>query len=107
MANAVYCPIKEIVKLFRSPFSIIQNFNLKNDLKNCNHYWVVIYGSYLGEGFILGRSDIDIAIITQIKNKEKNIDIWKTLSSTFRRRIIYFRIFLFFSQIMERYGNPL
>jgi predicted nucleotidyltransferase len=40
---------------------------------------VVIYGSYLTNDFIPSRSDIDIAVITQKKNEEINLEIWNSL----------------------------
>jgi len=52
---------------------------IKNDLKFCNEYWTIIYGSFLSENYIVNRSDIDIAIITKIKDKDRNIEIWDTL----------------------------
>ena len=52
---------------------------IKNQLNFCHSYWVIIYGSYLKEEFISGRSDIDIAIITRTKDKLKNLDLWRSL----------------------------
>ena len=48
----------------------------------CNRFWTIIYGSYLGQNFIPGRSDVDIAIITRINGKEKNVEIWKSYWGT-------------------------
>ncbi len=52
---------------------------IKNDLSFCKDYWTVLYGSFIGYGFIPGRSDIDVAIITQLKDKKENLNIWKSL----------------------------
>lgn len=52
---------------------------IKEDLAFCINYWTVIYGSYLTRNYIPNRSDIDIAIITKIRDKEKNILIWKEM----------------------------
>ncbi len=52
---------------------------IKNDLSFCQKYWTVIYGSYITEHFISNRSDIDIAVITQKKDKETNLEIWNSL----------------------------
>ncbi|MFO7795695.1 MAG: nucleotidyltransferase domain-containing protein [Promethearchaeati archaeon] len=52
---------------------------IKNDLKFCNEYWTIIYGRFLSDNYIVNRSDIDIAIITKIKNKAKNIETWDAL----------------------------
>lgn len=53
--------------------------SIKQDLKFCENYWVVIYGSYITDHFIANRSDIDIAVITQKKDEEKNLEIWNSL----------------------------
>jgi len=37
---------------------------------------VVLFGSYVKGDYIEGRSDIDIAIITQNRKKAENIKIW-------------------------------
>ena len=44
---------------------------IKNDLAPCNQYEVIIYGSFLTEYFIPERSDVDVAIITRIKDKKR------------------------------------
>ncbi len=46
---------------------------IKNDLKDLRTYEVIIYGSYVKEKSI---RDIDIAVITKIKNKDENLKIW-------------------------------
>ncbi|MHA1336527.1 MAG: nucleotidyltransferase domain-containing protein [Promethearchaeota archaeon] len=56
---------------------------IKNDLAPCNQYEVVIYGSFLTEYFIPERSDVDVAIITRIKDKKKNVEIWKSFLGAF------------------------
>lgn len=52
---------------------------IKIDLKFCKNYWVLIYGSYLTNDFIPSRSDIDIAVITQKQDEEKNLKIRNSL----------------------------
>ncbi|MHA1274793.1 MAG: nucleotidyltransferase domain-containing protein [Promethearchaeota archaeon] len=49
---------------------------IKEDLKFCRNFWAVIYGSYANKEFIPERSDIDVAIITQTKDRQKNFKIW-------------------------------
>ncbi|HLC70523.1 MAG TPA: nucleotidyltransferase domain-containing protein [Candidatus Nanoarchaeia archaeon] len=49
--------------------------SIKRDLNPLHKWWVVVYGSYASGNFTQ-RSDIDVAIITQESNKEKNKKIW-------------------------------
>lgn len=56
---------------------------IKKDLKKLDKYSVVIYGSYITDYYIPHKSDIDIAIITQKKDKESNISIWKSFWGEF------------------------
>jgi predicted nucleotidyltransferase len=56
---------------------------IKNDLKKLEKYQVVIYGSFLTKHFISHRSDIDIAIITQNRDKSDNISFRKKLIGEF------------------------
>jgi len=42
-------------------------------------YWTTLFGSALNQNFIPGRSDIDIAIITQKKDKNANVLIWESI----------------------------
>ena len=42
-------------------------------------YWTILFGSALNENFIPERSDIDIAIITQKKDKNTNVSIWESI----------------------------
>ena len=42
-------------------------------------YWTILFGSALNENFIPERSDIDIAIITQTKDKNTNVSIWESI----------------------------
>ncbi len=51
---------------------------IKNDLKACKKYEIVIFGSFVKAGYTK-RSDIDIAVISRITNKEKNKKIWYNL----------------------------
>ena len=42
-------------------------------------YWAILFGSALNQNFIPERSDIDIAIITQKKDKNTNVSIWESI----------------------------
>ena len=42
-------------------------------------YWTILFGSALSQHFIPERSDIDIAIITQKKDKNANVSIWEAI----------------------------
>ena len=42
-------------------------------------YWTILFGSALNQNFIPERSDIDIAIITQKKDKNANVSIWESI----------------------------
>ena len=57
--------------------SILSLLSIKHDLTPLQKCWVVVYGSYASGNFT-SRSDIDVAIITQESNKEKNKKIWLT-----------------------------
>lgn len=89
--------------------------NVKEDLKKIDNFWVVIYGSSLSEYYIPLKSDIDIAIITQIKEKKENIKIWKDIIGEFKEKydIKIFELLPLFIKIevIENYhvifGNPL
>ncbi|MBY9010103.1 MAG: nucleotidyltransferase domain-containing protein [Candidatus Lokiarchaeota archaeon] len=89
--------------------------NVKKDLKKIDNFWVVIYGSSLSEYYIPLKSDIDIAIITQIKEKKENITIWKDIMGEFAEKYdikIFELLPLFIKiEIIENYrvifGNPL
>jgi predicted nucleotidyltransferase len=82
-----------------------KNLNIINkiqkDLGELNKYQVVIYGSCLSEYYIADRSDIDIALITQKKDKEANITIWKELMGEFDEKydIKIFELLPLFIQI--------
>ncbi len=52
---------------------------LKEDLVFYKGYWTILFGSALSQNFIPERSDIDIAIITQKKDKIANISIWDSI----------------------------
>lgn len=56
---------------------------IKEDFKSLNNQNVVIYGSYLSNNYIIHRSDIDIAVITQEREKKGNIIIWKKILGEF------------------------
>ncbi len=49
---------------------------IREDLRAFQEYWVVLYGSYLTNEYILHRSDIDIAIITQNMSRSENLSLW-------------------------------
>jgi len=48
---------------------------IKKELAPLRNYWVVIYGSYARDECNT-RSDIDVAVITRIKDRQKNLRIW-------------------------------
>lgn len=52
---------------------------IKKDLDFCSNYWAVLYGSFVKDDFILNRSDVDVAIITKVKDKESNSKLWMSL----------------------------
>lgn len=56
--------------------------DIREDLKELSNFWVVAYGSYVKEKSI---RDIDIAVITKIKekNKDENMRIWYDLIGKF------------------------
>ena len=51
---------------------------IRKDLKPLSKYWTVIYGSYVRKQ-CTPRSDIDIAVITRIKDPAENIKIFWSL----------------------------
>ncbi len=54
--------------------------NIKKDLAELEEYDAVVYGSYLNSKKI---HDVDVAVVTRIKNKEKNLKIWQNLLGRF------------------------
>lgn len=50
--------------------------NIRKDLAFYNKYWTVLYGSYVTDEWIPERSDIDVAVITRLKNRQENLKIW-------------------------------
>lgn len=50
---------------------------LREDLVGLSNYWTVLFGSSLTDDFIPGRSDIDVAVITQHRNRASNLRIWR------------------------------
>lgn len=48
---------------------------IKRELFPLKNYWVVIYGSY-ARGECTARSDIDVAVITSVKDYRRNLRIW-------------------------------
>ncbi len=59
--------------------SLITQDEVKNYLSFCNKYWTVLYGSFLNEDFIPGRSDIDVAIISQSEKEQSNFDLMQNI----------------------------
>ena len=55
---------------------------IKKDLNFIKGYWVIIYGSFIDGNYINGRSDIDVAIISQLKEREKNKELFETILSS-------------------------
>ena len=52
---------------------------IKQDLKKLgDQYEIVMFGSHISGG-ARPNSDIDIAIITRVQDKQKNINIWKDI----------------------------
>lgn len=88
---------------------------IKKDLKKIDKFWVVVYGSFLSDYYIPYKSDIDIAIITQKREKESNILIWKNLwgefSETYDIKIFELLSLSIKIEVIENYqvvfGNPL
>jgi len=88
---------------------------IKKDLEFCDQYWTVLYGSYITEEFILNRSDIDAAIITQTNDRKVNIEIWRNLleKSSNNYDLKVFELLPLYLQIeivqsyMVLFGNPL
>jgi len=85
---------------------------IKNDLDELKNFDVVVYGSYVKEKSI---RDIDIAVITKIKNKDENLKIWENFIGRFPQ-IYDIKIFELMPltikiSIMNNYevifGNPL
>ena len=56
--------------------NLISLNKIKSELTFCYNNWTVIYGSYVYGEYIPDHSDIDVAIITQIKDRKKNSEIW-------------------------------
>jgi predicted nucleotidyltransferase len=52
---------------------------IRKDIAFCDKYWTVLYGSYVNEDWIPERSDIDVSVITQIKDRQENLKIWSKL----------------------------
>ena len=58
---------------------------IRDDLSYLSQYWTVLYGTYLGNDFIPGHSDIDVTIITQETNKKSNIELWKSFWGKYKK----------------------
>ena len=88
---------------------------IKKDLKKLDEFWVVIYGSVLSNYYIPHKSDIDIAIITQKREKTSNILIWEhtwgAFSESLDIKIFELLPLSFKIEVIENYqvifGNPL
>lgn len=79
---------------------------IKEDLKPLAKYEVVIFGSFVSGGYREG-SDIDIAVITRIRDDRKNIPILKELftkvSSVYDLRIFELLPLKVKASVMEDY----
>ena len=88
---------------------------VKEDLKKIDKFWVVIYGSALSEYYTPPRSDIDVVIITQLIDKEENMNIWTEITGQLSEKydIKIFELLPLFIKIevIKNYkvifGNPL
>lgn len=88
---------------------------IKKDLRKLDKFWVVVYGSFLSDYYIPHKSDIDIAIISQEREKESNISIWKNcwgeFSETYDIKIFELLPLSIKIEVIENYqvvfGNPL
>lgn len=88
---------------------------IKKDLRKLDKFWVVVYGSFLSDYYIPHKSDIDIAIISQEREKESNISIWKNFwgefSDTYDIKIFELLPLSIKIEVIENYkvvfGNPL
>ena len=54
---------------------------IRRELSPLKNYWVVIYGSYTREDYD-SRSDIDVAVITRVRDFRRNIKIWWEILGT-------------------------
>lgn len=52
---------------------------IEKDLAYLKNFWTVLFGSYVSNDWIPGRSDIDVAIITRTKDRQKNLEIWSSM----------------------------
>ena len=88
---------------------------VKEDLKKIDKFWVVIYGSALSEYYTPPRSDIDVVIITQLIDKEENMNFWTEITGQLSEKydIKIFELLPLFIKIevIKNYkvifGNPL
>lgn len=53
--------------------------NIIKDLDFCSSYWTILYGSFVGSKFVSTRSDVDVSVITRIKDKDSNSKLWLLL----------------------------
>jgi predicted nucleotidyltransferase len=60
--------------------------DFRNDLQKLEKYQAVIYGSFLSEYYIPQTSDIDIAIITQTREKKDNLFLWRSMVGRFDKK---------------------
>lgn len=51
---------------------------IREDLKDLSRFWVVLYGSH-ASGNATSRSDIDIAVITQLKDRKANVQVFQSI----------------------------
>ncbi len=53
--------------------------NIIKDLDFCSSYWTILYGSFVEGKFVSKRSDVDVAVITRIKDKDSNSKLWLSI----------------------------
>ncbi|MFX1512847.1 MAG: nucleotidyltransferase domain-containing protein [Promethearchaeota archaeon] len=59
--------------------NLISTTKIREDLTPLEGYWVVMYGSYIDDNYIPYRSDIDVAVISKIKNPHTNLNLWREI----------------------------
>lgn len=52
---------------------------IKETLEFCSKYWTILFGSFVNDDWIQERSDIDVAVITKLNNRQENLKIWSNL----------------------------
>jgi hypothetical protein len=88
---------------------------IREELDFCSKYWTILYGSFISDEWIPVRSDIDVAVITKLNNREENLKIWSSLLEkkpiTYDLRIFELMPLYLQIEIIKHYkvlfGNPL